>query len=54
MRSVDGIITGVIVLIVALAAFFAVRKRKRGGCCGDCGACAQRGHCEEPKKKADK
>ena len=53
MRPVDRIIIGLVVLAVAVAAFFAVRRKKRG-CCGDCGACAQRGLCEDTQKKADK
>ena len=54
MKTVDGIIFGVVMLIVALAAFFAVRRKKRKSCCGDCGSCAERGHCESPQKNADK
>ena len=40
MRSVDCIILGLVVLGVGIAAFFAVRRRKKGGCCGDCSSCA--------------
>ena len=54
MSSVDRILIGAVILIVAVAAFFAVRRKKRGGCCGDCAACAERGFCEDPQKKADK
>ena len=52
MTRIDRIIIGAVVLIVAIAAFFAVRRKKR--CCGDCAGCAMRGSCEEPQKKADK
>ena len=48
MRTVDGIILGAVMLIVAVAAFFAVRRKKRGGCCGDCADCQQRGICGDP------
>ncbi|MBR4905992.1 MAG: FeoB-associated Cys-rich membrane protein [Clostridia bacterium] len=54
MKTVDGIILGVVMLIVAVAAFFAVRRKKRGSCCVDCAGCSEKGHCEEPQKKADK
>jgi LPXTG-motif cell wall-anchored protein len=37
---VDWLILGAVLLAVGAAAFFAVRRKKRGECCGDCGACA--------------
>ena len=54
MKTVDGIILGAVMLIVAIAAFFTVRRKKRGSCCGDCANCAGRGLCEDPQKNADK
>ena len=47
MRTVDGIVLGAVMLIVAIAAFFAVRRKKRGSCCGDCCACSEKGHCRD-------
>ena len=54
MKTVDGIILGAVMLIVAIAAFFTVRRKKRGSCCGDCAGSSEKGHCEDPQKKADK
>lgn len=51
MRTVDGIILGAVLLIVAFAAFFAVRRKKCGSCCGDCCACVEKGHCGDAQDK---
>lgn len=52
MRTVDGIILGAVMLIVAIAAFFAVRRKKCGSCCGDCCSCASA--CEKKNGAAQK
>ena len=54
MKPVDWIVLAVVVLGAALAICFAVRKRRRGGCCNGCAGCAQNGCCQNPQKKADK
>ena len=50
MKPVDW----AILAIVALAVFFAVRKRRRGGCCGDCGCCGAECRCEKTDASSDK
>ena len=56
MNPVDWVILGAVLLAVAGAIAFAVRRKKRGCCCGSdcacCGACAK--NCESVQKKADK
>ncbi|MBQ1631890.1 MAG: FeoB-associated Cys-rich membrane protein [Clostridia bacterium] len=58
MKPADWIILAAILCAVGFAVFFAVRKKRRGGCCGDCSACGGACSCEkmtEPgKKSADK
>lgn len=52
MSAVDWMILGAVALAFGAAVFFIVRRKKRGGCCGDCGACASGAFCA--KKGADK
>lgn len=42
MGPVDIILTAVIVLVLALAVFLAVRRRKTSSCCGNCAECARK------------
>ena len=42
MGPADIILTVVIVLILGLAVFLAVRRKKTSSCCGNCAECAKK------------
>ena len=52
MNAADRAIIGVLALAVGIAVFFAVRRKRHSGCCGNCGACTPDACCM--KKGADK
>ena len=50
MSGRDWIVLGAVLALVGAALFFALKNRKKGGCCGDCSCCGAA--CRQ--KKADK
>ena len=52
MGPADIILTVVIVLVLGLAVFLAVRRKKTSSCCGNCAECAKRlGGCGDNSAK---
>jgi len=43
MTAIDLLLTGAVVLALALAVRSLLRSRKNGGCCGSCAGCSQSG-----------
>lgn len=54
MNALDYALTALLLAAIGIAVFFAAKRSKKGGCCGDCSVCSG---CEREKnfdKNADK